>query len=694
MNPCKWLLLSLLLVGWHTGCANLHAASEARIVDLRCEYVKNPLGVDTTEPHLSWRMESTVPGQVQTAYQILVASSSDHLSRDNGDLWDSGKVTSDQSIQVEYAGADLCSNQTCYWKVRVWDKGGKATDWSEAAQWVMGLLKSEDWKAQWIGSPNLSTVAPASVSKPITKQSKGAVTVKQATYQTLDGSITVDVTAILQKELAKKKPFKVDFKILGGDPAPGSVKELVVKYERDGKPGIARAKDFQPLGLFGTASPAKPKKPSGVALPAPLFRKEFELSIAPESARMTVHSQAYHELYVNGKKVGHHVLTPAVFDNKQNGNSFSVTYEVSRYLKAGKNCIGLWFGSGWAKTIAVRAQLDAVVKGRPLTIPTDTTWQVHTSGRYKTGGQKWNNYGGELVDARELIPDWSEPNIDTTDWRSAVSAKGLIAPVRTQSCPLNRLGKTIPAVSVNTIAEGVYEIDFGTNLTGWFRMVMPALKSGTEVTMTFADAKRDTRKQAFSELAQGAWYQHFNQVSTYISAGKPGDIFQHKFNYAGFRYVIVKGLPTPPAVKDATGFLVESDLESAGGFESSNKLLNRIHEVNTWTQRCLNLGGYYIDCPTRERWGYGDGQVAVEGFMTNFRADGFYRKWLGNWRHCLIPPRGAEVAAVPAGGAYSLPSPGVIISITVMSVCFRKTTTRLNATWIISKGSVRKTTIS
>ena len=54
--------------------------------------------------------------------------------------------------------------------------------------------------------------------------------------------------------------------------------------------------------------------------------------------------------------------------------------------------------------------------------------------------------------------------------------------------------------------------------------------------------------------------------------------------------------------------------------------------MNRWTQRCLNLGGYYVDCPTRERWGYGDGQVAAEGFLSNFRADGFYRKWTGDWR--------------------------------------------------------------
>jgi alpha-L-rhamnosidase len=190
-----------------------------------------------------------------------------------------------------------------------------------------------------------------------------------------------------------------------------------------------------------------------------------------------------------------------------------------------------------------------------------------------------------------------------------------------QQAPLNRIGKEIPAVAVNDLGGGRYEIDFGTALTGWLRLKMPALLARTVVKMTFADKK----------LPNGT-YQHFNQVSEFIPTGKPGEVFQHKFNYAGFRYVLVEGLPVPPAKEDAVAMLVESDLESAGAFECSNELFNRIHRVNQWTQRSLNLGGYYVDCPHRERMGYGDGQVATEGFMTSFNAYGYYRKWLCDWR--------------------------------------------------------------
>lgn len=123
-----------------------------RIIDsLRCEYLNNPLGIDSENPRLSWVLRSEVRGVEQIGYQILVASDQAALKKNTGDLWDSGKVISDQSVQVEYAGKALPSGQDCFWKVRVWDQDGHVSDWSEPAFWSMGLLKPSDWKARWIG---------------------------------------------------------------------------------------------------------------------------------------------------------------------------------------------------------------------------------------------------------------------------------------------------------------------------------------------------------------------------------------------------------------------------------------------------------------------------------------------------------------------------------------------------------------
>ena len=122
--------------------------------NLRCEYLSNPLGIDVKQPRFFWVLDHTERGQKQTAYQLLVATRSDLLAQDKGDQWDTGKVTSDQSTQVAYAGKPLESGHTYFWKVRSWDSQGRASAYSRAAQFEMGLLAAEEWKAQWIAGGN------------------------------------------------------------------------------------------------------------------------------------------------------------------------------------------------------------------------------------------------------------------------------------------------------------------------------------------------------------------------------------------------------------------------------------------------------------------------------------------------------------------------------------------------------------
>ena len=130
----------------------LAARATLSATDARCEFYKDPLGVDVAQPRLSWKLESKERGVRQTAYQVLVASSERNLNREEGDLWDSGKVTSDETLHIPYKGAPLKSSQQVFWKVRSWDTADRPSRWSKPATWTMGVLSDADWQgAQWLG---------------------------------------------------------------------------------------------------------------------------------------------------------------------------------------------------------------------------------------------------------------------------------------------------------------------------------------------------------------------------------------------------------------------------------------------------------------------------------------------------------------------------------------------------------------
>ena len=127
---------------------NLHA--EVKLDNLRCEMLENPIGIDVVNPNLSWNIKSNERGVSQNAYRIIVASSKENLDQNIGDMWDSDKVESDQSIQITYQGKKLESRKECFWKVKVWTSHGES-EWSSIANWSMGFIYYKDWQGRWIG---------------------------------------------------------------------------------------------------------------------------------------------------------------------------------------------------------------------------------------------------------------------------------------------------------------------------------------------------------------------------------------------------------------------------------------------------------------------------------------------------------------------------------------------------------------
>ena len=154
VNPIR-LIVALALIS--LGFSNQLAAAPPTLYPdhLRCELLKNPLGIDILKAAYELGTAITFAGGSKpktnglSNHRCLQARLS--LKQNLGDLWDSGKIHSDQSIHVPYGGKHLPSHQVCWWKLRVWDEGDRVSAWSSPSFWTMGLLKPEEWKAQWIG---------------------------------------------------------------------------------------------------------------------------------------------------------------------------------------------------------------------------------------------------------------------------------------------------------------------------------------------------------------------------------------------------------------------------------------------------------------------------------------------------------------------------------------------------------------
>ena len=145
MKPIIKLIILLLFTN---ACVK---DSQVIVNNLKCEYKVNPLGIDIQKPRFFWQINDPHRGAVQTAYQILVSSSEKKLNKGEADIWNSGKVESNQSAHVTYEGPTLQSHKTYFWKVKTWDNKGESPAFSNTASWEMGILSDNEWEANWIG---------------------------------------------------------------------------------------------------------------------------------------------------------------------------------------------------------------------------------------------------------------------------------------------------------------------------------------------------------------------------------------------------------------------------------------------------------------------------------------------------------------------------------------------------------------
>ncbi|MCL5098112.1 MAG: family 78 glycoside hydrolase catalytic domain [Candidatus Omnitrophica bacterium] len=676
-------------------------SSHLAIQSLRCEYRRNPLGIDTLQPRLSWILESDQRGQRQSAYRVLVASTPGKLSLDQADLWDSGKVESDQSVQVLYGGKPLRSLSYAYWKVRAWDEDGHASSWSEPGFWSMGILQPADWKGDWIAATDKVALAEgANAMGYHATEAENALEVKWAQVD-LGHSRTIDRIILSPPtppgfEQVQGFGFPVRFRLeVSDDPAFNDSKTILDQTGSDYPNPGNHSRSFDAHGAQGryvrvTATklwdrhsgaapfcfalgemevvsggedvalkaPVKAKdsveasgwsinkltdgaklagkeatQPSGPGNAAVLLRKEINLDKSVKRAIATFCGLGYSELYINGRKIGDHVLDPGFTDFSK--RDLYLTYDVSDFLRRGQNAIGVVLGGGWYNLATPdlfgfeRAPWTTPPKllfqlaleysdGSTGTVVSDRSW------KWATGSITFNCVrGGETIDARLARPGWDTAGYDDSDWQPAMVVKAPSGKLVSEQHPPIR-ARSIAPVKLTEPKPGVYVFDLGVNISGWARFKARG-RAGQKITLQYNELLNPDGTVNTANLTSHT-HGRF-QTEEYILKGQGEEVFEPRFTYHGFQYVQVTGLTQKPSLDSLTGRWVTTDPAPAGHFSCSNPRINKIQELIIRTQ-LNNMHGIPTDCPQREKMGWmNDGCVCMEEAFYNLDTPLFYTKW-------------------------------------------------------------------
>lgn len=366
----------------------------------------------------------------------------------------------------------------------------------------------------------------------------------------------------------------------------------------------------------------------------PWLRKTFRLTKKPGKATFFVASVGYHEVYVNGERVGDGVLAPAVSDHTKRARYLA--YDIADYLVKGENVIALWLGTSWSifpgyilhedrpltpiaiGQMAVYDRRYPTADAQPMmTITTDASWKVRSSPNKLTGKWDFRRFGGEIWDDRHVVPNWNLTSFDDNTWQNAS-----IYPTRlilsAQMVEQNRLLEEIKPVAIEARADGTYRVDMGVNFAGWTQVEVRANPNDT-VRFFYSEREQDDMT--------------FGLHSAFVVGKEAKGTFRNRFNYSSGRWITISGLTQAPTLDDVKGWMVRTDFKNAAHFTSSDSLQNWIFDRVRWTFENLSLGGFIVDCPQRERMGYGgDAHATSETGMFNYELGAFYTKWMEDWR--------------------------------------------------------------
>ena len=368
------------------------SVDDTRLVDLKCDFRKMPLAVDRPDPLLSWQLEGDRRGLAQRAYQIQVAGAPDGFTPP--DLWDTGWVADARSAAIPYKGKAFAAKQRLYWRVRIKDDEGAVLPWSEPTFFDGGLLKESDWQgAEWISCTRKiqPEYAPedamgAWIAAPGGKKGRGTVTFRYrfdlekkpvvyagawwnhiesgAIELKLNGNKGLNGTegppTIYYKDfgflvkpegnelsvtLDKAKlstPVSVGIKVAYADGTEQFIRSSADWMVQIGK---ERPQSAKVVCDYGAAPMGEAMISPRAPIPVAWYKKDFPVEKAVESARLYISGLGYNEPYLNGEKVGDHVLSPGQSDYDQ--SALYEVFDAKPYLRKGENSLSVLLGDGW-----------------------------------------------------------------------------------------------------------------------------------------------------------------------------------------------------------------------------------------------------------------------------------------------------------------------------------------------------------
>ena len=665
------------------------SAASLEVIALRCEHLDNPLGIDAAQPRVSWQLRSDTRDTVQAAYQILVASTEELLEVGTADLWDSGKVESDQSVLVPYAGKPLASRQPCVWSVRVWDNRGAESPWSAPAHWSMGLLAPTDWSATWIGldetlPPNMLKGGmwiwypegdPAVSVPPGTRYFRGTFDV--ADPSTLAGAVchvAVDNVADVYINGERVQGSSDFHQAVAIDMMPhlkpgknvvaaaatnhheyDNPAGLIVVVELKPKTGDATtfitdeswksAKDEQAvwatIGFDDSGwAAARVGGPNGVEpwkevsvevardLSARVLRKDFDVKAPVRRATAYISGLGLFELYLNGSKIGDQVLAPAA--SEYNKRVYYMTFDVTQHIKDGANAVGVMLGSG--RYFAPRSTFQRDY-GFPKLLFQLEMEREDGSVETVVSDTSWTlTTEGPIRMNNEYDGETYDARMEMDGWAqggydaaSWAAASAVSAPEGALAAQMNPPIRVIETLRPKAIAQPK---------PGMYVVDMGQNMVGW-CRMTVEGPAGTEVKLRFAEVTNddGTLYlaniRGAKVTDTYTLKGGGREVYEPRFTYHGFRYVEITGFPGEPTLDTLIGCVVHDDVAPAGSFACSNPLVNQIHQNIVWGTRG-NYRSMPTDCPQRdERQGWlGDRSEESRGETYLFQVAPLYAKWV------------------------------------------------------------------